>query len=58
MSNTDFLIVLAWPEGMVIASGAWYDKFLSTNGKYRVGHSALALVNSATNIILQMVLEE
>jgi len=51
MSNTDFLIVLAWPEGMVIASGAWYDKFLSTNGKYRVGHSALALVNSATNKI-------
>jgi len=45
----DFIIVLAWPEGMVAAAGAWYDKVLSTNGKYRVGHSALILVNSITN---------
>jgi len=45
----DFIIVLAWPEGMVAAAGGWYDKVLSTNGKYRVGHSALILVNSATN---------
>ena len=47
----DFIIVLAWPEGLVIASGAWYDKYLATNGKYRVGHSALALVDSATSKI-------
>ena len=47
----DFIIVLAWPEGMVAAAGAWYDKVLSTNGKYRVGHSALILVNSANNQI-------
>jgi len=45
----DFIIVLAWPEGMVAAAGGWYDKVLSTDGKYRVGHSALILVNSATN---------
>ena len=45
----DFIIVLAWPEGMVAAAGAWYDKVLSTNGQYRVGHSALILVNTATN---------
>ena len=45
----DFIIVLAWPEGMVAAAGAWYDKLLSTNGKYRVGHSALILVNSTNN---------
>ena len=47
----DFIIVLAWPEGMVAAAGAWYDKVFSTNGKYRVGHSALILVNSAKNQI-------
>jgi len=47
----DFIIALAWPEGMVAAAGAWYDKVLSTNGKYRVGHSALILVNSANNQI-------
>lgn len=45
----DFIIVLAWPEGMVTASGAWYDKIAATNGKYRVGHSALVLVNATTN---------
>ena len=45
----DFVIVLAWPEGMVAAAGGWYDKALSTNGQYRVGHSALILVNSTTN---------
>ena len=42
----DFIIVLAWPEGMVTAAGAWYDRILSKKGKYRVGHSALALVES------------
>jgi len=45
----DFIIVLAWPEGMVAAAGAWYDKLLSNNGQYRVGHSALILVNTATS---------
>ncbi len=45
----DFIIVLAWPEGMVAAAGGWYDKVLSNNGQYRVGHSALILVNSSTN---------
>jgi hypothetical protein len=47
----DFIIILAWPEGLVTGSGAWYDKYLATNGKYRVGHSALALVNSETSKI-------
>ena len=45
----DFIIVLAWPEGMVAAAGGWYDKMLSNNGQYRVGHSALILVNSNSN---------
>jgi hypothetical protein len=44
----DFIIVLAWPEGLVAPSGAWYDKFFAKNGQYRVGHSALALVDSLT----------
>ena len=48
MINKDFIITLAWPEGMVTASGSWYDNFFSKNGKYRVGHSALILVNSQT----------
>ena len=47
--QNDFIIVLAWPEGMVIAAGAWYDSVLATNRKYRVGHSALVLVNATTN---------
>ena len=30
--KNDFIITLAWPEGMVTAPGAWYDKIASTNG--------------------------
>jgi len=45
----DFIIILAWPESMVAGAGSWYDKVFSTNGKYRVGHSALILVNATTN---------
>ena len=44
--QTDFIIALAWPEGMVSACGSWYDIFFARNKKYRVGHSALALVDS------------
>ena len=46
MKNSDFIIVLAWPEGEVTAAGAWYDFLCATDGKYRVGHSAIILVNS------------
>ena len=49
--KNDFIITLAWPEGMVTAPDSWYDKIVSKNGKYRVGHSALALVDSATGKI-------
>tara|TARA_Y100000746_G_scaffold172283_1_gene149579 strand:- start:432 stop:1085 length:654 start_codon:yes stop_codon:yes gene_type:complete len=42
--QNDFIIVLAWPEGMVTRAGAWYDFLFAKNGKYRVGHSALVLV--------------
>ena len=44
----DFIITLAWPEGMVSAPGSWYDNIVSKNGKYRVGHSAMVLINSET----------
>ena len=43
--QNDFIIALAWPEGMVSAAGAWYDFLFAKNGKYRVGHSAVALVD-------------
>ncbi|MBE50722.1 MAG: hypothetical protein CMP51_03415 [Flavobacteriales bacterium] len=46
IQNKDYLIVLAWPEGMTTAAGAWYDFIASKNGKYRVGHAALAIINS------------
>ena len=46
--QNDFIITLAWPEGMVKAAGAWYDNILSQDGEYRVGHSAIALINSTT----------
>jgi hypothetical protein len=36
---------------MVAAPDSWYDKIASKNGKYRVGHSALALVDSTTRKI-------
>ena len=49
--KNDFIITLAWPEGMVTAPDSWYDKIISKNGKYRVGHSALALVDSTTSKI-------
>ena len=42
--QNDFIIVLAWPERMVTRAGAWYDFLFAKNGKYRVGHSALVLV--------------
>ena len=44
----DFIIVLAWPEGLCEPAGSWYDKYFAKNGKYRVGHSALVLVESKT----------
>ena len=52
MINSDFIIVLAWPEGETTAAGAWYDSFCATNGKYRVGHSALILINSENKELL------
>ena len=46
--QNDLIITLAWPESMVTGPGSWYDKFASTKGKYRVGHSAMVLINSET----------
>ena len=44
----DFIIVLAWPEGMVFGANAWYDKIFASNNKYRAGHSAVVLIESKT----------
>jgi hypothetical protein len=44
----DFIITLAWPEGWCAAPGSWYDKIASNNGRYKVGHAALVLINSDT----------
>ena len=44
--KNDCIVALAWPEGMVAAPGSWYDRIFSKNGKYRVGHSALLLIDS------------
>tara|TARA_B100001250_G_scaffold160624_1_gene137994 strand:- start:8894 stop:9544 length:651 start_codon:yes stop_codon:yes gene_type:complete len=46
--KNDFIITLAWPEGLCDPAGSWYDKFFAKNGKYRVGHSAIVLINSKT----------
>ena len=48
----DYIIVLAWPEGLVASAGSWYDKLFAKNGKYRVGHSALVLVWFFFRVIL------
>ena len=45
----DFIITLAWPEGVISAAGSWYDILFSKNGKYRVGHSAIVLISATTN---------
>ena len=45
--QNDSIIVLAWPEAMVAGANSWYDKYFSIKGKYRVGHSALILVDHA-----------
>tara|TARA_B110000093_G_C12958675_1_gene406080 strand:+ start:1497 stop:2150 length:654 start_codon:yes stop_codon:yes gene_type:complete len=46
--QNDFIIALAWPEGMVASTDVWYDKFFAKKGKYRVGHSAVVLVERLT----------
>ncbi|MEE2954406.1 MAG: DUF6695 family protein [Bacteroidota bacterium] len=40
----DYIITLAWPEGMIASAQSWYDPFFSKKGKYRAGHSAIVLI--------------
>ena len=49
MLNNDFIITLAWPKGKIYSPGGWYDKILGDTTKYRIGHTALVIVNSRTN---------
>ena len=51
--HSGFAIALAWPETFCKQTGAWYDRLLSAfginqNGYYKVGHSALVLVDDET----------
>ena len=46
MTNSDFINTLAWPEGKILSVGSWYDKFLELNRKYKIGHTAVILINS------------
>jgi|TARA_B110000967_G_C18834155_1_gene535694 hypothetical protein len=48
MLNSDFIITLAWPEGKIASVGSWYDKILGLNRKYKIGHTAVILINSLT----------
>ena len=48
MTNSDFIITLAWPEGKILSVGSWYDKILGLNRKYKIGHTAVILINSLT----------
>ena len=48
MLNSDFIITLAWPEGKIASVGSWYDKILGLNRKYKIGHTAIILINSLT----------
>lgn len=47
------VIALAWPETSCKQAGAWYDGVstklgISRNGYYKVGHSALVLINKSS----------
>jgi hypothetical protein len=51
----DLAILLAWPETVCRQAGGWYDsvmKFIGVNkkGYYKVGHSAIVLVNSESGM--------
>ncbi len=51
--HNGFAIALAWPETLCKQAGAWYDAPLSylgfnRNGYYKVGHSAIVLIDDAT----------
>lgn len=53
MSNTGFIITMAYPDTVVTVPDEWYAKFLRFLGignKYcvRAGHAALVLINKAT----------
>jgi hypothetical protein len=48
-----FALALAWPETLCKQAGSWYDyhmHYLGINkkGYYKVGHSALVLVNQSS----------
>lgn len=56
MLNSDFIITLAWPEGKIASVGSWYDKILGLNRKYKIGHTAVILINSLKKKYTIMIL--
>jgi hypothetical protein len=52
--NKDFIIVLAWPEGMCKTAGSWYDFVFGKKRAIRGGHAAIVIVNSITKDLYYM----
>ena len=52
--NKDFIIALAWPEGMCKTAGSWYDFIFGKKREMRGGHAAIVLVNSITKKLYYM----
>ena len=52
------IIVLAWPEGTVknVIPGMIF--FFQKNGMYRVGHSAIILINNELQSMIILILED
>ena len=53
-TNKDFIIVLAWPEGMCKLAGSWYDFIFGKKLEARGGHAAIVLINSITKDLYYM----
>ncbi|MCF6279336.1 MAG: hypothetical protein L3J14_03215 [Flavobacteriaceae bacterium] len=56
MSANGTIIVLAWPDTLVIKEGKWYDSILKSfgflkNGFYKAGHAAILIINHETKSI-------
>src|SRR5690606_6230094 len=56
MSNTGFILILAYPETVVMVSNEWFSPFLRFLGVgkknyLRAGHAALVLINKETGVL-------
>jgi len=56
MTELATIIVLAWPDTMVIQEGKWYDEPMRwvgalKNGYYKAGHAAFLLINNTSGVV-------